>query len=357
METMDSSITKTRFESIGTYLPKKVVSTKELMARGEADFFKLVDLEQITGIENRHVHSDTEDSYTMSIDAANDCLKNSKYEAEDLDIIIYGAITQLKGGEKKFLYEPAMSLLIKDKLGAKSALNIDISNGCAGMLTGVYILDAMIKAGTVRNGMIVNGECITSLADAAIKEIDNVFDEQFASLTLGDAGAAIIMDGTPDNDEGIDFTHFLTVAEHAELCFGLPSEQGNGIVMYTKAKEIHYAATDLISPLLDDALTKNGKNVVDFDYYLAHQTSCRALKLGAEKLSSYFNREIIVPVNVPQYGNTASTTHFVAMHRYLKDNTFKKGTRVIFAVQASGLVMGYVLATIGNMEVGNGNCN
>ncbi|MCG8617118.1 MAG: hypothetical protein MI802_12945, partial [Desulfobacterales bacterium] len=177
-----SPLRKTRFESIGTYLPEKVVSTKELMAKGEADFFKLVDLQEITGIENRHVRSDCEDSYTLALDAATECLKNSRYEAKDLDMIIYTGITQMKGSAKKFLYEPAMSLFIKNKLGAQSAQNIDISNGCAGMLNGVYILDAMIKSGTIRNGMVVDGECITSAAEAAIKEIDNVFDEQFASL-------------------------------------------------------------------------------------------------------------------------------------------------------------------------------
>lgn len=122
------------------------------------------------------------------MDAATDCLKNSRYEARDLDIIIYSGITQMKGSANKFLYEPAMSLYIKNQLGAESAMNIDISNGCAGMLNGVYILDAMIKSGTVRNGMVVDGECITSAAEAAIKEIENVFDEQFASLTLGMQG-------------------------------------------------------------------------------------------------------------------------------------------------------------------------
>lgn len=344
-------IRKTRFESIGTYLPEKVVSTKELMAKGEADFFKLVDLQEITGIENRHVRSDCEDSYTLALDAANECLKNSRYEAKELDLIIYTGITQMKGSAKKFLYEPAMSLFIKNKLGAESAMNIDISNGCAGMLNGVYILDAMIKSGTIRNGMVVAGECITSAAETAIKEIDNVLDEQFASLTLGDAGAAVILDGDPDDDEGIDFTYFLTAAEHAELCIALPSEQGNGIAMYTKAKEIHDAAIDLVGPLLDDALVKNGKDIDDFDYYLAHQTSTRAIASGKRRLQQHFNKDIDLLINVPQCGNTASTTHFVALHRYLKEHTIKEGTRVMFAAQASGLVLGYVLATIGNMEV------
>ncbi len=357
MKANASSIKKTRFESIGTYLPEKVLSTKELMARGEADFFKLVDLEEITGIENRHVRSECEDSFTLAMDAAKDCLRHSKYEARDLDIIIYGGITQMKGSAKQFLYEPAMSLYIKNKLGAESAMNIDISNGCAGMLNGVYILDAMIKSGTVRNGMVVSGECITSAAEAAIKEIDNVFDEQFASLTLGDAGAAVILDGTPDDGEGIEFTYFLTAAEHAELCIALPSEQGNGIVMYTKAKEIHDAAIEMFAPILDEALSRNGKDIDDIDYCLAHQTSTRALASAGKKMHRHFNREVDLLVNVPQYGNTASTTHFVAMHRYLKNNTIKKGTRILLAAQASGLVLGCVLATIGNMGADNGYCH
>jgi 3-oxoacyl-[acyl-carrier-protein] synthase-3 len=159
----------------------------------------------------------------------------------------------------------------------------------------------------------------------------------------------------------------MTIAEHAELCIAIPGEQGNGIAMYTKAREIHDAAIDMISPLLDRALTKCGKKFTDFDYYLPHQTSVRAMQSGARRVGRYFNEEyekvgdtarvanVFLLLNVPQYGNTASTTHFVAMHRFLKENKFKKGTRIIFAAHASGLVLGYVLATIGDMEGSHGH--
>ena len=80
-------MTKARFESIGAYIPNKRVSTAELTE--EMNIPPQFDLEAITGIKTRSWKEDKDDSYTMAIDAANSCLENSKYEADDLDIIIF----------------------------------------------------------------------------------------------------------------------------------------------------------------------------------------------------------------------------------------------------------------------------
>jgi 3-oxoacyl-[acyl-carrier-protein] synthase-3 len=37
-----------------------------------------------------------------------------------------------------------MSLFIKQKLGATKAIFFDVSNACAGMFTGMYILDSIL---------------------------------------------------------------------------------------------------------------------------------------------------------------------------------------------------------------------
>ena len=45
-------------------------------------------------------------------------------------------------------------------------------------------------------------------------------------------------------------------------------------------------------------------------------------------------------VTVDQFGNTASTTHFVALAQYLQDGSLQKGERVALLALASGLEIG-----------------
>lgn len=59
---------KTRFESLGCYMPAKVVTSKELMAR--MAIRPRFDLEDITGIKNRRYRAETELSGVFVLDNA-----------------------------------------------------------------------------------------------------------------------------------------------------------------------------------------------------------------------------------------------------------------------------------------------
>ena len=75
-----------RFESLGLYLPERMESTADIVSRLKIE--TPFDLSKIIGIERRHVAADNEDTLSMALDAARDCLQNSRYTAADLDCII-----------------------------------------------------------------------------------------------------------------------------------------------------------------------------------------------------------------------------------------------------------------------------
>jgi 3-oxoacyl-[acyl-carrier-protein] synthase III len=75
-------------------------------------------------------------------------------------------------------------------------------------------------------------------------------------------------------------------------------------------------------------------------------------------LSNYFNvNPGQVVCNLEEYGNTASTTHFLALYRYLQEKRFKKGDRVMLLCLASGLVIGTVIFTMNEIVERYGNKN
>ena len=218
---------KAQFESLGVYLPDRVVTTQELIDQMPAK--PLFDLEFLTGVKDRRWRSEAQDSYTMAMAAAEDCLKKSGYEADDLDVIICASISHFKSGLNLWM-KPDMSKFLKKSLGLRpDAMSFSITNACAGMLTGVHILNNMIRTGAVKTGMVISGECITPISETAIKEIREPIDPQFASLTVGDSGVALIMDRAADENEGIDFIEFMTIADFADLCLAMPSNENTGI--------------------------------------------------------------------------------------------------------------------------------
>ncbi len=339
-----------KFESIGIYTPENIVATEDLMERMNPD--SRVNLESITGIKTRRIRGQDEDSFTIALGAAKECLKNSKYEAKDIDIIINTAITRFKDG-LTFFFDPPFSLWIRNALGAKNARHFDLTNACAGMMTGALILDSMIKAGIVRNGMVVSGECITPIAETAIKEIKEVIDPQFASLTVGDAGGAFILDKSDDPRVGIEHIEMMTWAEYADLCFGMPSDKNAGVAMYTDAKGIHEAALQRLPKYVGKMLEKSGISIEDVDFFIPHQTSVKAIKKASELTGLFFPGKKIPKflISVDEYGNTASTAIVLAYYKALQEERIKVGQRVVFMVIASGLVIGFIVFRSGKLKL------
>jgi 3-oxoacyl-[acyl-carrier-protein] synthase-3 len=258
-------------------------------------------------------------------------------------------------GGLSYRFEPPLSLSIKEAIGAHAAVSFDLSNACAGMLTGVFLLNDFIRRGVIRRGMVVSGEYISGLGTNAAHDVRTIFSRQLASLTLGDAGAAVIVDRAPAGRPGIALAGFTTISEHSRLCYGLPAPHSPGARMFTKARTIHKVAMEDAPPLLEDLLNDSGLRLADIDWLIPHQTSARALRAGERKLRERFGagpRHLVV--NVEDFGNTSSTTHFVALHRYLTEGRFHAGDKVMLLALASGLEIGVIVLVMDELVESHG---
>jgi 3-oxoacyl-[acyl-carrier-protein] synthase-3 len=344
---------RARFESVGISLPEHRVTTRAVMASTRHETH--IDLERLTGIREHRECGPGEDSLSLAIAAARDCLARSRYTGPDLDMVIDASITRSADGSAH-RFEPPLSLSVKQAIGAPTATSFDISNACAGMLTGVFLLDTFIRRGMVRRGMVVSGERITGLGKNAARSIRSIVSPQLASLTLGDAGAAVIVDRAATG--GIALAGFTTLAEHSRLCVGMPAWHSPGARMFTRARKIHEVAMDAGPPLIENILAQAGTNLAEIDWLIPHQTSVRAIRSAERVLAEQLGeRPKHVVVTVDEYGNTASTTLFLAMHRYLTDHRFARGEKILLLSVASGLEVGVVLFEMDELEVTHGHAN
>ena len=333
-----------RIESVGVKLPARRLGTRDLMSRTR--HHTRIQLERLTGIHERRVVGPGETSFTLAVGAARDCLSHSGHQASDLDMVINTSITRSKGAASQS-FEPPLSLYVKQAIGAARAVNFDVSNACAGMLTGVFLLQDLIARGEIRCGMVVSGEYISHLTWNAAKRIRWLLSKQLASLTLGDAGAAVIVERAPRDAPGIDVIGFTTLAEHSRLCLAFPSTVGPGAQMYTRSRTLQKVAIQDMPALVAEALSAAGLSLSDIDYLIPHQTSARAIRKGtktfAERIGATPKH---VVVNLEEYGNTSSTTLFVALHKYLEEQRLRKGDRVMLLALASGVEIGMTVFSI-----------
>ncbi|MFI5777607.1 3-oxoacyl-ACP synthase III family protein [Nocardia sp. NPDC051570] len=345
-----------RFESIGAYLPEKSVSTAELVSRLKVP--PAFDLEKITGVVERRVRStdpeSPEGSFDLAIKAAEDCLSRSRYSAGDLDVIISTSITRSKDGGRMYM-QPTFASSIAKHLGAAKAITFDISNACAGMLTGTYILDRMIRSGIVRNGLVVSGEAITPIADTAVEEISEKYDLQFASLTVGDSGAAVVLDRSVDEHDRIEYIELVTASEFSHLCLGMPSDKSQGVALYTDNRKMHNEARFLLwtdSQKKYYADRETTFEAEEFDYIIHHQFGAAAIPYMNAIAEREFGAPMPPDLNViSKYGNTSSTSHFIVLHDHLSREEIPAGSKLLLIPAASGVVGGYLSTTISSLKV------
>jgi len=336
---------RARLESVGRRLPERHVTTAEVM--GSTRHRTHVDLERLTGIHERRWAAGSEDSATLAVDAARDCLAHSEHEPEELDVVVVTSISKFRHGLVQQL-EPPLSHHVREAIGARRAQVFDLSNACAGMLTGTFVLNDWIRRGQIRTGMVVSGEDISPLARNAARHIRHILSKELASLTLGDAGAAAIVDRAPDGVEGITAAGFTTLAEHSRLCLAYLTDGEPGARMFTDSRGIHQMAIEDLPPLLREALDACGLPLHAIDWVVPHQTSARAIRKGMAEVVEALGDEPRHPavVTVDRYGNTASTTHVVALVEMLEDGRLRAGDRVALVALASGLVIGVVVTTV-----------
>ncbi|NKY49391.1 3-oxoacyl-ACP synthase III family protein [Nocardia vermiculata] len=345
-----------RFESIGAYLPEKSVTTEELIARLAVP--PAFDVEKITGVRERRVHDTRpesyEDSFTLAGKALDDCLSRSQYAGSDIDVLISTSITRSKDGTRMYM-EPSFASALARRIGAENAITFDLSNACAGMLSGTYILDRMIRSGMVRNGIVVSGEAITPIADTAVREISEKYDLQFASLTVGDSAAAVVLDPSVDESDRIDYIELVTASEFSHLCLGMPSDKSSGVALYTDNRKMHNEARFLVwTDTQRMFYEKRGTAFAEenFDYIIHHQFGAAAVPFMNALAEREFETPMPPDLNViSEYGNTSSTSHFIVLHDHLRRGEIPDGSKLLMVPAASGVVGGFLSTTISSLKV------
>ena len=311
-----------RIIGTGSALPALLVSNRELE--------KIVDttdewIRSRTGIESRHIAVE-ETTTSMAIEAAKKALQDAKASPEELDLIIVGTISPDH-------YFPSTACEIQSALGAVNATAFDISAACAGFLFGLGIVDAYMKADTVRNALVVGAETLSKMMD---------WNDRSTCVLFGDgAGAAVVRSdesGIMSMVQGSDGAR-----GNALTCEGRrvnnPYKKNDTSLDYTKmnGQEVYKFAVKTVPKSIEEALLKADVKADDVKYFLLHQANLRIIEAVAKRLGQSIEK---FPTNLQECGNISAGSVPVLLDHVNREGMLQKGDTIVLAGFGAGLTWG-----------------
>ena len=341
----------TLIESLGVYLPPNVLTTDEIVKGCKLGL--PIPLERLTGIRSRRVACPGQASLDLAREAARSCLQRSKYAPADVDVLICCSISKAESSTAA-LIEPMLAVYLQQALGMGNALAFDITNACAGLFTGIAIADAFLKSGGARRVMVVSGEWSSYVIPGAQQEIASLVDQRIPCLTVGDAGAAVILETSPDPRVGFQSIDLYTLGKYSSLCIVKPSEgEHGGLMMVTDSIRISLTSIPQAVQHLASHLEQQGWSLDDVGHLIPHQTSRTSLQDAYRQLVARIGSTVDLNGknvdNLTERGNTATTTHLVALEDAILDGRIQSGENVAFSITGSGVTIGTALYTFDDL--------
>ena len=319
----------TQIRGFACYLPPNVKTSEDTVPFGTLP--RGIDFKRLTKIDSHHEALDDQGSLELAIEAANKAIERSGVSKEEIDLVISCSVTKLNSNLQNLL-EPCLASHICTALDI-NAQNFDVANACSGMVTGLLIADQRIKAGKIRNALVVSGEYLTgALYEALDKNL--LFNRKaLASLTIGDAAGAYVI--SKSEEDRIRFFEPITLAHYSKLCIGDAAVGRPGPAMRTESRKLQNAALENLGEYVKRGF-ENPEEWSEHHHLISHQTTPRAVEKGALVVHNALGHGDAAR-SISHTGNTASTSHVAVLEKLLEDGDLTSNQKVYFIAFGSGL--------------------
>ncbi|MDP4887961.1 MAG: 3-oxoacyl-ACP synthase III [Actinomycetes bacterium] len=283
-------------------------------------------LEGLAGIKERRWWPEDVSFADAAVMAGAKALADAGIDANQVGLLIDTSVCRTN-------LEPSAAVDVHHQLSLPtSALNFDLSNACLGFVNGMQLAGLMIDSGQIDYALIVDGEGSREPQQRTIERLSapdataqDVFDN-FATLTLGSGGAAMVLGRASDHTSGHRFVGGAARAatQHHRLCVGDLTE------MKTDSRALLEAGLQLAVDLWTEVAGTFDWN--DLDLYVMHQVSNVHTAAVTAALGLDSDR---TPLTFPMYGNIgpASIPFTLAKQR----DELRAGDRVACLGIGSGL--------------------
>jgi 3-oxoacyl-[acyl-carrier-protein] synthase-3 len=317
-----------RIAGTGASVPDRVLTNAELEQMVSTSDEWIVTR---TGISERRIASDDQATSDLAEGAARQALEAAGVDPHDLDLILVNTVTP-------DMFFPSTACVLQERLGASRAAAFDLLAACAGFVYGLSVADAYLRAGVMRNILVIGADIMSRVVD---------WSDRGTCVLFGDgAGAALLQRTT--GDPGILSTHLYSDGSKGKQLF-IP---GGGsrrpacrqvvdekliTIRMPNGNEVFKTAVRSMEEAAIAALKANGVEVSDVDLFISHQANARIIYAVAERLD--LPRERIY-MNIDRYGNTSAASIPIAMDEAVRTGRLKRGDLLLLTAFGGGFTWG-----------------
>ncbi|MFC1546697.1 beta-ketoacyl-ACP synthase III [bacterium] len=319
----EAFVVRAKIISTGYYLPKKVLSNKDLE--------KMVDttdewITKRTGIKERHIAGDNEASSDMGVKAAESALAKANLSALDIDGIICATITPDH-------FFPSTACIIQKKMGCKNAFALDLSAACSGFIYALSFAESLLLGGKAKTLLVIASEKLSAITD---------WTDRSTCVLFGDAAGAAVLKNE-EGESGILGSHLGADGSLGELLmikaggsrFPASSDtiKNREHFLSMKGNEVFKVAVHRMIESGKKALDNAGLKSEDIKLVIPHQANLRIIDAISKRLK--LKKEQVF-INLDKTGNTSAATIAVGLSEAEEKGLLKKDDIIVLTSFGGG---------------------
>lgn len=322
---------RVRLSGVGTYLPEHRVTSQQLASSLGVDAHWI---EDTTGVVERRYVSDTDTTVGMASAAANVALENAGVQADELDTIIFAAISRQQ-------LIPCTAVFIQRALRCPEGRSFcfDVDATCLSWMIGLHTASLSIAAGRCQCALVVSSEMASRSLEPKQPESAVLFGDAAAAAVIRPSGAGEVSCLNhalfESHNSGAELTQFQGAGTAHHPNDPLTQPEMNRFHMDGPA--IFKLARRLAPPFIERFLGEAGTRRSDYDVVVVHQASIMGVRALTKHLG--FSPDQVI-TNLAQRGNTIAASIPLLLSEAIASGRIERGQRVLMLGTGAGLSLG-----------------
>lgn len=323
---------KARIVGLGSYLPKKVLTNRDLEQMVETSDEWIISR---TGMHERRLAAADEFPSDMGAQAALQALQSACLSPEDLDMIIVASMSP-------DYISPSTASLVQAKIKAKRAAAMDVQAACTGFLYALSVAKAFIEAGHYRHILVVASEKMSAFIDYEDRATCVLFGDGAAAAVIAGQGEGLSVDTLCLGSDGLLADLVKIPAGGSRRPATKESVEQKLHYFQMSGKEVFRHAVKRMSEASRECLSKAGLEESDVSWLVPHQANKRIIDAIARNFNISNDK---VYQTVHKYGNTSASSIAIALYELMQEQNFEEGEHLLLTAFGGGLTWGAAILT------------
>ena len=318
---------KARITAIGSYVPEKRLTNKDLEKMVETNDEWIV---KRTGIKERRIAHEEEFTSDIGYKAVKDLMERYDKSVEDVDMIIVCTFTP-------DFNTPSVASLVQAKLGIKNTGAIDLNAACAGFTYGLHVANGLVTSGLNKKILVIGADTLSKLMD---------YEDRATCILFGDGGGAVLVEYDEKQPSFLS-SHLYSEGEGGKHLYSSNlstringedlNDSGN---LVQNGREVYKWAVTTVPKGMQTVMKNAEYQLNDVDWFVPHSANLRMIESICERSGFPIERTLYSLVG---YGNTSSATIPLSLEIGIKEGKLRGGEKVLLYGFGGGLAQAGLL--------------